>query len=80
MQQIVVRVPEQQKITFEQIAQQSGQSVSVLVREALDQYLKKSTKKNSGNLLLKLSQIGKDIDGPKNLSSSYKDYLYRGKN
>lgn len=80
MQQLVVRIPQQQKIVFEQLAQQQQQPVSTLVREALDKYLEVKMRDNSQNLLSKLAQIGQDTLGPKNLSSSYKNYLYGDKN
>lgn len=77
MQQLVVRIPSQQKNIFEQIAQQKDESVSNLVREALDIYLRKQMKSRSSNLLLELADIGKKIKGPKNLSNSYKKVLYK---
>lgn len=79
MQQLVVRIPQQQKAIFQQLAQQRQETVSTLIRKALDNYLKKTTQSSSKNLLLELSKIGQDAQGPKNLSSSYKEYLYKGK-
>ena len=80
MQQLVVRIPQQQKVVFEQLAHQENQSVSTLVREALDKYLEKKMKSTPNtNHLLDLAKIGQGTNGPKDLSSSYKQYLYKGK-
>lgn len=79
MQQLVVRIPQQQKVIFEQLAHQENQSVSTLVREALDKYLKVKMYSKQKNILLELAKIGQGTKGPKNLSSSYKQYLYQGK-
>ncbi len=80
MQQLVVRIPQQQKIVFQQLARQENQSISTLVREALDRYLEIKMKPTQrANHLLDLAKIGQEIKGPKNLSSSYKKYLYKGK-
>lgn len=79
MQQLVVRIPQQQKIIFEQLAQQKQQTVSVLVREALDSYLRKTAQYPTKNFLLELSKVGQEINGPKNLSSFYKKHLYKNK-
>jgi hypothetical protein len=77
MQQLVVRVPQQQKVIFEQLAQQQQQTVSALVRYALDEYLEKNMTKKSTNHLLELAKISQGTSGPEDLSSSYKLQLYR---
>ncbi len=75
--QLIVRIPEQQKLFLQIMAQQQDLPVSELVREAITNYLKR--KQDKTNVLLKLADIGeqKKSTAPKNLSSKYKDHLYK---
>lgn len=81
MTQLVVRIPEEQKQMLTLLAQQGRQSVSDVVREAIDGHFL-SKRKNVKNELLALAEIGKRYKGKKystDLSTNYKRYLYGDK-
>jgi len=76
--QLIVRIPEQQKLFLQNMANQQNLPVSKLVRDAIEGYLREQQDKE--NVLLKLADIGEQKtskNAPKNLSTKYKDYLYK---
>lgn len=78
MQQIVVRIPPAQKAFLDQLAQKQDTTVSDLTRQALGEFIA-DHKQQSSNIFLELAQIGKrkkNVNAPKDLSSTYKKYVY----
>ncbi|MFH1561011.1 MAG: hypothetical protein ABID04_00310 [Patescibacteria group bacterium] len=79
--QLVVRIPEEQKLMLETLAYNSQSSISRVVRTALFDFIEKKTKTDKENLFVELAKVGKGkkVSGaPKNLSANYKKYLYKG--
>jgi predicted transcriptional regulator len=79
-QQLVVRLPADQKALFEELAKQEQTTLSKMVRKALEEFLTKKQKQYPGESLMRLAEIGKkskDPYGPENLSENYKKYLYK---
>lgn len=79
-QQLVVRLPAEQKALFEELADQEQTSLSKVIRKALDEFLTKKQEKYPGESLLELAEIGKKSKDPhpgENLSENYKKYLYK---
>ena len=77
--QLVVRIPEKQKLMLELIASNKQVSVAEITRKAIKNYVAKEAKNKKG-LFIKLAKIGKSktiIRAPKDLSARYKDYLYK---
>lgn len=76
--QLVVRVPEEQKLMLQIIASNKQVSVGEITRLAIRDYVAK-TAKSKKDLFARLTKIGKKkkIDAPKDLSQNYKKYLYR---
>lgn len=81
MQQLVIRIPEEQKLLLEALANKQNTNISALARDALKIYLYKKTTTHSAsrNFLLELARVGKNTDStkPKNLSTQYKKLLYK---
>lgn len=76
--QLVVRVPEEQKLMLEVIASNKQVSVGKITREAIKNYVAIETKSQK-NLFARLAKIGRSkkvIQAPKDLSVNYKKYLY----
>lgn len=77
-QQIVVRVPIQEKAYLENVAQKQNTTISEITRKALKKFI--YPKNKNKNHLLMLGEIGKSKPtkkNPKNLSTTYKKYLYK---
>jgi len=76
MNQLVVRLPREQKIFLEFLAIKQKTTVSSLTRIAINDFL---NKKKSSSLFSRLAKIGKRAktkQAPKDLSTNYKKYLY----
>ena len=75
--QLVVRIPEEQKLMLEIMAAGRQGSVAEITREAIDYYVKKHREEKG--LLARLAKIGEEkqsASGPRDLSDKYKKYLY----
>ena len=76
MNQLIVRLPEEQKALLESLATQRRTTVSSLARTAIKNFL---SKKASSSLFTQLAKIGKRAKlnhPPQDLSVNYKKYLY----
>lgn len=79
-QQIVVRIPIQEKMYLENIAQKQNTTLSEITRQALKKFI--YPKNTTQNHLLMLGEIGhsqSDTKKPKSLSTTYKKHLYKKK-
>lgn len=76
--QLVVRVPEEQKLMLQIIASNKQVSMGEVTRLAIKDYVARETK-SKGDLFTRLAKIGKKkkVDAPKDLSQNYKKYLYK---
>lgn len=83
--QLVVRLPETEKRLLMLRAKSEGVSVGEIARKALREFLSTGKrklnedvkeKKTLGERLLEISARYKDVNGPSDLSSNYKEYLY----
>ena len=75
---IVVRLPADQKQMLSLAAKKKRQSVSAVVRTALEEHFQQNIRKDK-NLFLELAKIGKSArvkNAPRDLSKNYKKYLY----
>lgn len=74
---LVVRIPEEQKLMLEIIANSKNVSMAQITRTAIRDYVAKA--RSEKDLFIKLAAIGKSkkiASAPKNLSENYKNYLY----
>lgn len=77
--QLIIRLPEEEKMTLEVIANNRQLTISEVTRIAIRNYLTKEMK-SKDNLFLRLAKIGKTKKvnkAPKDLSFNYKKYLYK---
>ncbi|MBL7078371.1 hypothetical protein ISS42_01775 [Candidatus Shapirobacteria bacterium] len=76
--QLVVRIPEEQKLMLEILANNRGVSVAEITRTAIKKYAAQ-TPKNKGlfTRLAKIGQAKKIGRAPNDLSINYKKYLYQ---
>lgn len=81
--QLVIRLPKHKKALLANLAQLKGESLSALVRQAINSYLAKN--KSKENNLMDLAAISEQkrnqskkpqAQAPKDLSTNYKRYLY----
>jgi hypothetical protein len=81
MTQMVLRLPNAQKAELQHQAELENTTLSDLVRSVLDNYLQASSKKKTYTILSDLAKMAKNApkSGPKDLSTSYKEYLYGNK-
>ena len=77
---LVIRIPEEQKLLLEAIANNNNVSVSEITRRAIQNYINfgKKGKENLFFALAKISKSKKIKNSPKDLSLKYKKYLYKG--
>lgn len=76
--QLVVRIPEEQKLILEILANNNQVSIAEITRLAIKNYIARMTKDKKG-LFIRLVEIGKSkkvVNAPKDLSENYKKYLY----
>ncbi len=78
MQQIVFRLPAQQKQLLQQRARKNKSSVSAELRQAVDKHLsqEQTDTENDKPLLLQLADMAVETGESESLSTSYKEYLY----
>jgi len=76
MNQLIIRLPEEQKILLESLAVKQKTTISSLTRVAIENFL---NRKPSSSLFSELAKVGKSAKvshPPKDLSTNYKKYLY----
>ena len=81
MTQMVLRLPATQKSQLQQQAELENTTLSDLVRNIISDHLQASSKKKTYTILSDLAKMAKNApkSGPKDLSTSYKEYLYGNK-
>lgn len=71
-------LPEDTHLDLHLLAQREKKRVSQIVREILNEGIKRKRQVSSGKTLLKIARYGFS-NGPKDLSSNIDSYLYGGK-